>query len=64
LEYEIRKILAPGEEAKFFLNPDDGLWFGGVNKNKHGKITPIDLNYLDTKYVNHLNRMMNSPPNK
>jgi hypothetical protein len=64
LETELHNIIAPGEEANLFLNPDDGIWFGGVKKNKHGKINPIQPNGFDNNYVQHLNCMMNSPPKK
>jgi hypothetical protein len=31
LEAEIRTLIATGEEHKVFLNPQDGLWFGGIS---------------------------------
>jgi len=36
LEEELRNVIAPGQENKLFLNEFDGIWFGGVNKNKKG----------------------------
>jgi hypothetical protein len=34
LETEIRQVLAPGEEDKGFVDPTEGIWFGGANKTK------------------------------
>jgi hypothetical protein len=33
LETELCNIIAPGEQANLFLNPDDSIWFGGVKKS-------------------------------
>jgi hypothetical protein len=40
LEEEPHNVLAPDQENKLFLNEFDGIWFGGVNKNKKGNHYP------------------------
>jgi hypothetical protein len=43
LEEEIHNVIAPGQESNVFLNELDGIWFGGVDKNKNG------INFSDLK---------------
>jgi hypothetical protein len=38
LESEIRQVIADGEEDKVFICDEDGLWYGGVNKTKTGRL--------------------------
>jgi hypothetical protein len=38
-ESEIRQILAEHKDEKFFKDPIDGIWFGGVHKTKSGNAT-------------------------
>jgi len=47
-------------------NDIDGIWFGGVNKNKTGNVfsTVRHCSKDDVAYSDHINRLMNSPPEK
>jgi hypothetical protein len=38
LESEIRQVIANGEEDNVFVCNEDGIWFGGVNKTRTGRI--------------------------
>ncbi len=65
LETEIRNLLAEGEEANVFTNPDDGIWFGGVNKSKAGKIIPSQqLSKQMTDHIQRISKKLPSPPKK
>jgi hypothetical protein len=62
LEAEIRKIIEPGEETKVFKNNEDGLWFGGVRKNKNGKvIAALQPSQSNIVHLNHINSILRSP---
>jgi hypothetical protein len=37
LESELHQAISDGEEEKVFSKPDQGLWFGGVDRTKSGK---------------------------
>jgi hypothetical protein len=64
LEEEICNVIADGEESKIFLNEMDGIWIGGVNKNKHGIIASNlkSCRKEDAKYSEHIDQIMNFPP--
>jgi hypothetical protein len=65
LESEIRQIIAEGQEYNVFVDDADGIWFGGVNKTKTGRILAakqVDKSSLE--YTKHISRFMNSPPKK
>jgi hypothetical protein len=64
LESKICQAIADGEEDKVFSDPDIGLWFGGVNRPKLGKLSLIIPDKSHVMYSSHLNRVMNSPPKK
>jgi hypothetical protein len=65
LEAEIREVLAEGEDEKIFSDPEQGIWFGGINRPNNGKLSINILNDpKDSYYSKHLNRVMNSPPKK
>jgi hypothetical protein len=66
LEEELRNVIAPGQENKLFLNEFDGIWIGGVNKNKKGvHYTSLKNKTKDAAdYSAHINNIMNSPPKK
>jgi hypothetical protein len=65
LESEIRKIIEPGEETKVFLNVSDGLWFGGVHKNKSGRVIVATQPSKSTlNHLNHITTILRSPPKK
>jgi hypothetical protein len=34
LEKEIKQVIEDGQERNVFSNPDEGIWFGSVFKNK------------------------------
>jgi putative IMPACT (imprinted ancient) family translation regulator len=38
LEKELHSVLENGEEYNLFKDPVDGIWFGGILRNKGGKI--------------------------
>ena len=38
LELEIGQVIAEDKKKLVFINDDDGIWFGGVNKAKTGRI--------------------------
>jgi hypothetical protein len=38
LETEIRQVIADEEDEKIFISPEEGIWFGGVNKTRTGKM--------------------------
>jgi filamentous hemagglutinin family protein len=38
LESEIRQIIAEGKEGNVFIEDEEGIWFGGVNKTNTGRI--------------------------
>jgi hypothetical protein len=38
LETEIRNVITEGEEDKIFIRTAEGIWFGGVNKNRNGNL--------------------------
>jgi hypothetical protein len=42
LESEIRQVLANGEVEKIFVDDEEGIWFGGANKSKSGRLTITD----------------------
>jgi hypothetical protein len=62
----IRQVIAEGESEKVFIDDNEGIWFGGVNKQKscHTNIIPKHTNRASMEYVSHINRIMNSPPKK
>lgn len=62
LEKEICKIIADGEESKNFIEPDTGLWFGGVLKNKSGRITNHHKDPTHSAYSRHIFLYLNSLP--
>jgi len=65
LESEIRQIIAEGQEYNVFVDDADGIWFGGVNETKTGRILAakqVDKSSLE--YTKHISRFMNSPPKK
>jgi len=66
LEDEIRQVIAEGESEKVFVDDNEGVWFGGVNKQKTGRmnIIPKHTNKASIEYVSHINHIMNSPPKK
>jgi hypothetical protein len=66
LETEIRQVLAPREEHKIFVDPDEGIWFGGANKSSKGQlnISMTNTDKASIEYVSHINKIMNSPPKK
>jgi hypothetical protein len=65
LETEIRKIIEPGEENKVFLDNKDGLWFGGVRKNKNGKVITVQQPCkLTIEHCNRISSILRSPPKK
>jgi hypothetical protein len=56
-------LIAEGEEAKVFLNPQDGLWFSGIHKNQGGHFnTSVAPTKSGVECANHVNSIMKSPP--
>jgi hypothetical protein len=65
LEDEIRSLIDHTEESKVFLNPEDGIWFGGVNKTKNGKIIPSQqINKQTAEHIQKIYKNLPSPPKK
>jgi hypothetical protein len=62
---ELKQVLAPGKEAKIFLNPEEGLWYGNVHQNKMGmSMKTAQLTKTGQAYADPLNTMLSSPPKK
>ncbi len=65
LEHEIHHLLADGEEDNIFVDNEDGIWFGGVNKTETGKILAVkQVDKSSLEYNKHIARFMKSPPKK
>jgi hypothetical protein len=65
LEKELRSVLVLGEETKIFINPDDGIWFGGIMRHKGGRIFHSKQpNKQEIEHASMVNKMLNPPPKK
>jgi hypothetical protein len=62
LEKELRQVLDDGEDTKLFKDPNEGMWFGSVLKQKNGRISAQNQNKLNIDHINRLNELMQSPP--
>lgn len=65
LEAEIQQVIADDEEHNVFVNDEDGIWFGRVNKTRTGCILATqqrDKSSLD--YTKKIERVLHSPPKK
>jgi hypothetical protein len=57
--------LAADEEPKAFLNPQDGIWFGGIHKNQGDQFqTSVAPTKSGAQYADHVKSLMKSPPKK
>jgi hypothetical protein len=65
LESEICSLLAMDEEPKVFLNPQDGIWFGGIHKIPGVQFqTSVALTKSGVQYADNVKSLMKSPPKK
>jgi hypothetical protein len=66
LESKIRQVIADREAGKIFVDEEEGIWFGGANKSKSGRLTITDTyaQQETVQYISHVNRIMSSPPKK
>ncbi len=65
LESKSRQVIADGEEDKVFINNEDGIWFGGINETKTGRILAAQqADRSSSSYNKHTARFMNSLPKK
>jgi hypothetical protein len=65
LERELQSVLEIGEENKLFINPLEGIWFGGTISHKEGRLLNSRLpNKQELAHASLLNNMLNSPPKK
>jgi len=65
LEQELRSIIEEGEENKLFLNPNEGIWFGKILKNKGRRIiTHRHPNKQELARAKLVSSMPQTPPPK
>jgi hypothetical protein len=65
LEAELRSIVLSSDLEKLFLSVTDGIWSGGITKNKGGKIIPTKPpNPQTQQHLNQISSILRSPPEK
>jgi hypothetical protein len=65
LEKELQSVLAPGQEENLLLSPDEGIWFGGVLRQKGGKILHSKQpSKQEMEHASRVSKMLHSPPKK
>jgi hypothetical protein len=65
LERELRAILGPEDIEKIFIDPNDGIWFGGNVRTKNGKPVTVNVpNKSDIEYIKNADAILNNPPKK
>ena len=65
LKTEIWRVKTDGEEANVFQNESEGMWFGGVFKNKGGKLLSSQPPTRESiNYASKVNKLLASPPKK
>jgi hypothetical protein len=63
IQQEILQVLAEGEEAKIFANPQEGLWFGNVHQNSQGRVVNANQpTKLGQEYANRVNKTSPAKP--
>jgi hypothetical protein len=65
IESELRAIVSPADIDKLFITDTEGLWSGGIFKNKGGKIIPNKVpNQHTQQHISQISSILHSPPKK
>jgi hypothetical protein len=65
LQSKIQQVIVDGEEDNIFVDNYDGIWFGGINKTKTGRILATQqTDKSSLEYTKLINRVLHSPPKK
>lgn len=65
IENELRAIVASEDIDKLFLSNMEGIWCGGISKNKGGKIIPTKPpSHHTQQHISQITSILHSPPKK